>query len=76
MHVVRGGGVVQEIEDADAGEGLGNDVGEERGRRAEVKPVLGTGEDGKDVGELGETIDNDEEVRDVEAVGVPEEHPC
>ena len=67
-----GGGVVQEVENADAGEGLGDNVGEQgRGRVC----VHGA-EFGSYVVELGEGIDGDEDVGDVETFGVPEDHPC
>lgn len=69
--VVCGGGVVQEVEDADAGEGLADDVGEE-GRGG------GGAEGGQaraHVGELGEGVDDDEDVGGAQVRGVPEEHP-
>ena len=75
MHVVRGCRVVQKIEDSDAREGFGDDVGEQGGRGAGIETVFGPGEDGEDVGELGAGVDDDEDVGDVESVGVPEEHP-
>lgn len=70
--VVGGRGVVQEVEDADTREGLGDDVSEPVGGGGAVQRLEGGG----DVAQLGEGVDDDEDVRGLEVVGVPEEHPC
>lgn len=62
---------MQEVKDANAGKGFGHDVGEDGGGRVRVH-----GADlGGDVVELGQGVDGDEDVGDVEAFGVPENHP-
>lgn len=62
---------MEEVEDTDAGECLGDDVGED-GRGG----VCVHGADfGGEVVELGEGVDGDEDVGDVEPFGVPEDHP-
>lgn len=62
---------MQEVEDADAGEGLCDDVGEDGvcGGGAEG------GEAGGDVEEVGGGVEDDEGVGRAEVVGVPEEQP-
>ena len=63
---------MQEVEDADAREGLGDNVGEPVGSGGAVERLEGGG----DIAQLGEGIDDDEDVGGLEIVGVPEEHPC
>ena len=62
---------MEEVENADAGEGFGHDVCEDRGGGARVHGA----ELGVDVIELGQGVDGHEGVADVEAVAVPEDHP-
>lgn len=63
---------MEEIKDADACESLCNDVGQPAGGGVCVHLAETEGA----VVDLGESVDDDEDVGDVEAVGVPEEHPC
>ncbi len=62
---------MEEIQNTDAGEGLGHDVGEDGAGGVGVH----RGELGGNVVELGERVDDDEDVGDVEPLGVPEHHP-
>lgn len=62
---------MQEIKDANAGECFGNDMGKDRGGRAGVHRC----ELGDHVVELGESVDGDEDLRDIEPFRVPEDHP-
>lgn len=66
-----GRGVVQEVEDADAGEGFGNDMCEDGRGGGGVHGA----EWGGDVVELDEGVDGHKDVRNVEASAVPEDHP-
>jgi hypothetical protein len=69
--VVGGGSVVEEIKNTDTSESLGDDVGQDgRGR---VCVHLAKAE--STVVDLGEGVDDDEDVGDVETVCVPEECP-
>ena len=63
---------MQEVEDADARKGLGDDVGEPVGGGGAVERLEGGG----DVAQLGEGVYDDEHVGGFEVVRVPEEHPC
>lgn len=60
-----------EIQDADAGEGLGDDVGERGGAGGEVHGGLAEA----DIVELGEGVDEHEDVGDLKMLRVPEYHP-
>lgn len=62
---------MQQIEDADAGEGLRVEVGEDGAGAAGVHGA----ELRDEVVELGEGVDGDEEVGELEVVAVPEDHP-
>lgn len=62
---------MDEIENTDAGERLGDDMSEDGGG--------GTGVHGKefaeDIVELGQTVDNNEDVGDLQLLRIPEDHP-
>ena len=62
---------MQEVEDADACKCLCDDVGEEVGCRTTVKWL----ESCRNVAELSDCVDDDEDVGGLEVVRVPEEHP-
>lgn len=63
--------VVQKIEDTNAGKGLGYNVCEDGASGVGVHRL----DLGRDVVELGQGVDGDEDIGDVETTIVPEEHP-
>lgn len=62
---------MQQVQHTDAREGLGDDVREYGARGASIHRF----ELGEDVVQLGERVDDDEYVRNLQIVRVPEEHP-
>ena len=62
---------MQEVQTPDASEGLGHDV------REDAAPALGVHglELGRDVPDLHQAVDPDEDVGGLEGLAVPEEHP-
>lgn len=62
---------MQEVQTPNAGKGLGYDVGEN------AAPALGVHrpELGRDVPDLHQAVDPDEDVGGLEGLAVPEEHP-
>lgn len=66
------GAVVQHVENTDSSKRLGDDVGENWGSGFGVHWGLAT----KYVVELGEWVDQNEDVGGLECGGIPEYHPC
>ena len=62
---------MQQVEDTDTGKGLCDDVGEEGGAGVGVHGSQLCGA----VEELGDCVDDDEDVGNLELVGFPEEQP-
>lgn len=62
---------MEEVKNADTGKGLGNNMGEDGARGLGIHGC----EPAEDIVQLGQAIDDDEEVGDLELLGIPEYHP-
>lgn len=72
MNEIRNGSVVQQVQDTDSGESLAHNVCQNRVCGIQIHRRETT----KDVVQLGEGVDDHEDVTSLEVRGVPEDHPA